>query len=84
MVTMDGSVLEIGENPPVDTSTPSKTKPKSQCETCGKSFSSVSNVKAHIRLVHGDGAKYRCGVCRRGFNSPALLHAHENSHLNVS
>ena len=34
-----------------------------KCETCGKSFSALSSLKNHIRVIHEGLKKYKCNTC---------------------
>ena len=47
-----------------------------QCNTCGKSFASNSNLQGHIENVHEKLKKYKCGHCEISFGRKSDLKRH--------
>ena len=50
---------------------------KPSCETCGKMFSSDTNLKVHVK-THTKEYKYFCDFCGQGF----VTHGHFEGHVN--
>lgn len=46
------------------------------CETCGRSYSTVGNLKQHVANVHGRGEWVTCGVCGKTFKTRQYLQSH--------
>ena len=51
-----------------------------KCLKCGKIFTTVKNLKKHVRRFHGPEA-YQCEYCDRFFNSDTDLARHRKVHL---
>lgn len=49
------------------------------CETCGKRFSILTGLKAHI-VVHSDEAPFKCEQCGKGFKNSSRLRIHAEMH----
>ena len=49
------------------------------CETCGKSFSQVGNLKRHIEFVHNAQKDFRCNLCDKSFSVKPKLERHINA-----
>ena len=49
-----------------------------QCEHCRKPFSGISNLKFHIKTIHG-GIKYQCDICGHQASTKYNLIKHKNS-----
>lgn len=54
------------------------------CSKCGKCYSSMSNVKRHLRVGHGvkspKSSSHQCSVCEEQFTFKRQLHHHMQSH----
>ncbi|XP_042237093.1 protein abrupt-like [Homarus americanus] len=46
------------------------------CEACGRSYSTVGNLKQHVANVHGRGEWVVCGVCGKTFKTRQYLQSH--------
>lgn len=46
------------------------------CEECGRSYSTVGNLKQHVANVHGRGEWVACGVCAKTFKTRQYLQSH--------
>jgi len=46
------------------------------CEVCGKQFTSILNVKAHMKLVHEEIGINSCEICGKTFERSGLLKNH--------
>ena len=48
-----------------------------KCDSCGKSFSQVGNLKSHINYVHKyDQKDNKCGSCEKAFTQVGDLKKH--------
>ena len=47
-----------------------------KCETCGKSFFKVGDLKRHIRTVHKGNKDYKCEYCCKSFSQASDLKRH--------
>ena len=56
--------------------------PTLPCETCGKLFHHLTNLRRHIRMSHLPDSmkKHRCTFCGKGFDEKIRLHDHFNVH----
>ena len=53
-----------------------KAKKSHKCETCGKKFSSNSNLWSHNAYVHGNKKDHKCEICGKGFSTKSDLLKH--------
>ncbi|XP_075160174.1 uncharacterized protein LOC142233214 [Haematobia irritans] len=57
-----------------------------KCEVCGICFDTRDYLRLHLASRHpelGENSFYRCGICKKGFNTARGLHIHEtNAHGN--
>ncbi|XP_071529877.1 uncharacterized protein ab isoform X2 [Panulirus ornatus] len=51
-------------------------QPRPWCEACGRSYSTVGNLKQHVANVHGRGEWVVCGVCGKTFKTRQYLQSH--------
>ena len=49
-----------------------RTKP---CEVCGKTFTQVTSLKEHIKIIH-EGFRLQCPKCEKGFQNKTNLSTH--------
>jgi len=56
---------------------------KHNCETCGKAFSSKSNLTAH-KKIHSGERPFKCPVCHKTFRQKAHLQKHETTHSSAT
>lgn len=56
---------------------------KHTCETCGKNFSSKSNLTAH-KKIHSGERPFECVVCHKRFRQKAHLQKHETTHSSAT
>ncbi|XP_060565298.1 zinc finger protein 239-like [Ruditapes philippinarum] len=54
-----------------------------QCEQCDKTFSSLSGLRNHIKIVHKKLSLYECEHCDMKFFYRSHYFGHLNKHLNV-
>ena len=56
--------------------------PTLPCETCGKLFHHLTNLRRHQRMSHLPDSmkKHRCHICSKGFDEKIKLHEHFNVH----
>ena len=56
--------------------------PTLPCETCGKMFHHMTNLRRHQRMSHlpDNMKKHRCHICSKGFDEKIKLHEHFNVH----
>ncbi|CAB3369564.1 Hypothetical predicted protein [Cloeon dipterum] len=47
-----------------------------KCNTCGKVYSNLSNLRQHVNLVHTKHSEVRCTVCSKGFKLELYLRRH--------
>ena len=47
-----------------------------KCESCGKSFSRVDNLKTHIHTVHESHKDHKCESCDKSFTEVGSLKKH--------
>ncbi|XP_065349026.1 zinc finger and BTB domain-containing protein 14-like isoform X2 [Cloeon dipterum] len=47
-----------------------------KCNTCGKVYSNLSNLRQHVNLVHTKHSGVRCSLCPRGFKLELYLRRH--------
>jgi len=53
------------------------------CESCGKAFSSKSNLTAH-KKIHSGERPFECAVCHKRFRQKAHLQKHETTHSSAT
>jgi uncharacterized Zn-finger protein len=56
---------------------------KHACRSCGKSFSSKSNLTAH-KKIHSGERPFECLVCHKRFRQKAHLQKHETTHSSAT
>merc|ERR1719400_1495148 len=56
---------------------------KHHCESCGKAFSSKSNLTAH-KKIHSGERPFQCVVCQKRFRQKAHLQKHETTHSSAT
>jgi len=56
---------------------------KHHCESCGKAFSSKSNLTAH-KKIHSGERPFECLVCQKRFRQKAHLQKHETTHSSAT
>jgi len=56
---------------------------KHHCETCGRAFSSKSNLTAH-KKIHTGERPFQCAVCQKRFRQKAHLQKHETTHSSAT
>ena len=49
-----------------------------KCETCGKTFSRVDNLKKHLHTVHEGHKDYKCESCGKSFSEARNLKKHNH------
>ena len=54
---------------------PSKSVKEFKCDSCSKSFVSLSNLQRHEKTIH-EGTKYQCEICQNLYHSVAQLSMH--------
>lgn len=54
-----------------------------QCIECDKTFSSVSGLRNHIKIIHKKSALYDCPHCDMKFYYKSHYYGHLNKHLDV-
>ena len=56
----------------------------SKCDPCGKSFSRMSTLTKHVKVVHDNIKAYKCDSCDRSFGASTHLNLHvKNVHENL-
>ncbi|CAG0879022.1 unnamed protein product, partial [Cyprideis torosa] len=60
-------------------SSDSNRGPVFHCQTCSKSFSRLSNLKAH-ELIHKGVKSFKCNICPKAFSRNSTLQTHLLSH----
>ncbi|XP_062547840.1 zinc finger protein 558-like isoform X2 [Armigeres subalbatus] len=50
------------------------------CNICGRAFSTSSNMKTHMNVVHSQDRPYKCQQCYKSFNSEPRLRSHLETH----
>ena len=84
---LDVSAIEeiATSKPQPNTSTPVRSRQSHLCAECGKSYTSFSSYRIHIRKVHGLGkaAPYSCPECDKCYFKKQHFEAHVRSHNRV-
>lgn len=50
------------------------------CSTCGKSYTTRSNLQTHVISAHKEKKPHACGACNMTFAHPRLLRIHMRKH----
>ena len=55
------------------------------CELCGKGFSRLSHVRAHVAAVHERKELHECEHCKKSFSNKSNMKAHiKGAHSELS
>ena len=64
------------QNDPTKIANVRKSKEKSSCDKCGKSFANKSTLKAHVDVVHEGKRSQKCEECNKIFTQKSDLKKH--------